>query len=103
MRNSDIASLFEKHATKKAADVAATSNSCSNPVEPVVGEQTRERVIEKIVNPKPPPPPPPPQPSSLPPVYDIDCLPHDPGERQPAQERYIGFKNPKVYYSCIHK
>ena len=109
-RNSDIASLFEKHVAKKAADVAATSNSCSNPVEPVVEEQTRERVIKKIVNPKPPPP-----------VYDIDCLPHDPSERRSilkypvndqdtirrayiaAQERYIGFKNLKVYYSCIHK
>ena len=108
-RNSDIASLFEKHVAKKATDVAATSNSCSNPVEPVVEEQTRERVIKKIVNPKPPPP-----------VYDIDCLPHDPSERRSilkyhvnqdairracitAQEIYIGFKNPMVYYSWIHK
>jgi hypothetical protein len=76
-RNSDIASLFQKHEAKRAATAAATSNNCSpNPVELVVEEQTLERVIEETINPMPPPPP-----SS--PVYDIDRLPHVPGERQP--------------------
>ena len=74
-RNGDIASLFQKHAAKKkAAAVAATSNP--DPIEPVVEEQIHDRVVEEIVNPMPPP-----QPSSLPPVYDINRLPHDPGER----------------------
>jgi hypothetical protein len=80
-RNGDIASLFQKHATKKkAAAAAATSNP--DPVEPVVDEQTHERVVEEIINPMPPPLSPP-QPSSLPPVNDINRLPHDPGERRP--------------------
>ena len=80
-RNEDIASLFQKHATKKKA-AAATATSNPDPVEPAVEEQTHERVVEEIVNPMPPPPPPP-QPSSLPPVYDINRLPHDLGERCP--------------------
>ncbi|KAI5016339.1 hypothetical protein ZWY2020_006190 [Hordeum vulgare] len=80
-RNGDIASLFQNHAAKKKATVdAATSNHSPDPVELVVEEETHERVIEEIVNPMPPPPP---QPSSLPPVYDINRLPHDPGERHP--------------------
>jgi hypothetical protein len=77
-RNSDIASLFQKHEAKKAV-AAATSNNCSpSPVEHVVKEQTLERVIEETVNPMPPPPP-----QSSSPVYDNDRLPHDPGERHP--------------------
>jgi hypothetical protein len=80
-RNSDIASLFQKHEAKKAATAAATSNNCSrNPVEPVMEEHTLERVIEEIVNPMPPSLPQPPSP-----VYDIDFLPHVPGEKQPIQ------------------
>ena len=75
-RNGDIASLFQKHAAKKkAAAAAATSNP--DPIEPVVEEQIHERVVKEIVNPMPPP-----QPSSLPPVYDINRLPHDPGKRR---------------------
>jgi hypothetical protein len=78
-RNGDIASLFQKHeAKKKAAAAAVTSNRSPDPVEPIVEEQTHERVVEEIVNPMPPPPP-----SSLPPVYNINCLPHDQGERRP--------------------
>jgi hypothetical protein len=79
-RNSDIA-FFQKHEAKKAVmATAATSNHSPDPVELVVEEQTLERVIEETVNPMPPPSP---QPSSLPPVYDINRLPHDPGETQP--------------------
>ena len=78
-RNGDIASLFQKHAAKKKA-AAATPTSNPDPVEPVVEEQTHERVVEEIANPMPPSPP---QPSSLPPVYDINRLPRDPGERHP--------------------
>jgi len=85
-RNGDIASLFKKHeAKRKAAAAGATSNRSPDPVVPMVEEQTDERVVEEIENRmlRPPPPPPPAQPSSLPPVYDINRLPHDPGERRP--------------------
>ena len=51
--------------------MAATTSSNPDPVEPVVEEQTHERVVEEIVNPMPPP-----QPSS-----NTNRLPHDPGER----------------------
>ena len=45
-RNSDIASLFQKPETKKAAVAAAATSKCSlDPVEPVVEEQTLGRVI----------------------------------------------------------
>ena len=84
-RNGDIASLFKKHeAKRKAAAAGATSNRSPDPVVPMVEEQTDERVVEEIENRMlRPPPPPPAQPSSLPPVYDINRLPHDPGERRP--------------------
>jgi hypothetical protein len=74
-RDGDIASLFRRHDPKKAA---TTSNSSS--VETVVEEhsQVQQCIIEEVANHMPPPPPPPP-------VYDISCLPHDPGERQPIQ------------------
>ncbi|XP_004986856.1 zinc finger MYM-type protein 1-like [Setaria italica] len=80
-RDGNIASLFQKHeAKRKAAAAAATSNRSSDPVVPVVEEQTRERVVEEIeTHILAPPPPPPPQPSSVPPVYDINRLPQDPG------------------------
>ena len=65
-KNSDIASLFQKHQAKKATAAASASNHSPDPVERVVEEQTHER-IEEIANPMPPPPPPPlPQPSSPP-------------------------------------
>ena len=84
-RNLDIASLFQKHQAKKAAAAAAASNHSPNPIEPVVEEQTHER-IEEITNPMPPPPP---QPSSLPPVYDINHHPHDQGERRPILKYHV--------------
>jgi hypothetical protein len=77
-RNGDIASLFQKHEAKKAVAAVVTSNCSPDPVESVVEEQTHERVVEEIVNPMPLP-----QPSSLPLVYDINRLPHDPSERCP--------------------
>jgi hypothetical protein len=55
------------------AAVAATSNHSSNPVETVVEEQPQARVMEETENTMPPSPP----------VYDINRLPHDPGERHP--------------------
>ena len=65
-KNSDIASLFQKHQAKKATAAASASNHSPDPVERVVEERTHER-IEEIANPMPPPPPPPPpQPSSPP-------------------------------------
>jgi hypothetical protein len=80
-RNSNIASLFQKHAAKKAA--AASS--------PSPAAQEKETIVEKIMDPISPPIPsvpldnvsPPPQ--SAPPVYDINRLPQDPGERQAIQ------------------
>ena len=95
-RDGDIASMFRKHAAKKRASVSS----------PVVEEQNQEqehleeRVIEEVVGPTPtpppsvepvedvllfPPPPSPPAPSPpLPPSgFDVDHLPHDPGERLP--------------------
>ena len=53
-KNSDIASLFQKHQAKKAAAAASASNHSPDPVEGVVEEQTHER-IEEIANPMPPP------------------------------------------------
>ena len=79
-RNSDIASLFQKHTAKKAA---AASNPLLDETSTEEHSQEPERVIEKNANhillPPPPPPPPPPR------VYDINNLPHDPGERHPIQ------------------
>jgi hypothetical protein len=37
-QNSNVASLFQKHATKKAAAAFATSNHSLDPVEPMVEE-----------------------------------------------------------------
>jgi hypothetical protein len=86
-RNGDIAFLFQRHEAKKKAAATTTTSNCSpdpDPVEHVVEEQTHERVAKEIINPMPPPlSPSPPQQSSLPPVYDINRLPQDPGERCP--------------------
>jgi len=75
-RGGDIASLFQKHAAKKA-----TAASNPSPIETMAEEHTQEQesIIEEIANHVPPPPPPPP------PVYEINHLPHDLGERQPIQ------------------
>ena len=84
-RDGDIASLYRKHEAKRkaaAAAAAATSNHSPNSIVPVVEQQTRERVVEETEN-NVVPPPPRPQPPSAQPVYDINRLPHDPGERRP--------------------
>ncbi|XP_066324611.1 uncharacterized protein [Miscanthus floridulus] len=81
-RTGNIASIFQKHEEKRKKEAAvATCNRSSDLVVAVVEEQSHERVVEETQNPvlPPPPPPPPPQPSSVPPVYDINRLPHDPG------------------------
>jgi len=86
-RDGDIASLYRKHEAKRkaaAAAAAATSNHSPNSIVPVVEQQTRERVVEEIEN-NVVPPPPRPQPPSAQPVYDINRLPHDPGERRPIR------------------
>ncbi|XP_066333876.1 uncharacterized protein [Miscanthus floridulus] len=92
-RNGDIASLFQKHAAKKmAAAAAATSNP--DPIEPVVEEQIHERVVEEIG-------------TGLD-TFTVDgwknwnigekALRKHMGSKAhiAAQERYIGFTNPKV-------
>jgi hypothetical protein len=86
-RDGDIASLYRKHEAKRkaaAAAAAATSNHSPNSIVPVVEQQTRERVVEETEN-NVVPPPPRPQPPSAQPVYDINRLPHDPGERRPIR------------------
>ncbi|XP_012703723.1 uncharacterized protein LOC105914997 [Setaria italica] len=87
-RGGDIASLFQKHAAKKAT---AASNTIPSPVETFVEEQNQEHdrvVVEEIADPVPLPPPLQP-PTSQPPVYDINRLPHDPGERQPIESYHV--------------
>jgi hypothetical protein len=67
-RTGDIAALFKKHEAKKlVSSTLATSD-----------EQTSTRHDDASTSPPHPPPPPPPPP---PPAYDINRLPHDPGER----------------------
>ncbi|XP_066320439.1 uncharacterized protein [Miscanthus floridulus] len=83
-RDGDIASLYRKHEAKRkaaAAAAAATSNHSPNSIVPVVEQQTRERVVEETEN-NVVPPPPRPQPPSAQPVYDINRLPHDPGQNR---------------------
>jgi len=82
-RNGDIVSLFQKHAAKKAAAAAAVSSPpAATAATMVEGEpQVQETIIEEIENSRPSSPPP-----VLPPplpVYDINRLPRDPGERLP--------------------
>ncbi|XP_072147817.1 uncharacterized protein [Setaria viridis] len=87
-RGGDIASLFQKHAAKKAT---AASNTIPSPVETFVEEHNQEHdrvVVEEIADPVPLPPPLQP-PTSQPPVYDINRLPHDPGERQPIESYHV--------------
>ena len=88
-RNGDIRSFFCKAAKKPAA---AALNPTPPPVETVVEEQNREdrAEVEEIADPSPllassPPPPP----ASKPPVYDINLLPYDPGERLPIKDYHV--------------
>ncbi|XP_072147483.1 uncharacterized protein [Setaria viridis] len=88
-RGGDIASLFQKHAAKKAATAAAVSNTVTSPVENFAEEQNQEQdgvVVEEITNLVPSPPQPP---ASQTPVYDINRLPRDPSERQPIETYHV--------------
>ncbi|XP_066351634.1 uncharacterized protein [Miscanthus floridulus] len=88
-RNGDIRSFFGKAAKKPAA---AALNPTPPPVETVVEEQNQEdrAEVEEIADPLPPlassPPPPP---ASKPPVYDINLLPYDPGERLLIKDYHV--------------
>ena len=80
-RNGDITSLFQKHAAKKAAVATVSSPPPTTAATMVEGEPQEQGIIEEIENSRPSSPPP-----VLPPplpVYDINRLPHDPGERLP--------------------
>jgi hypothetical protein len=74
-KQGDIASFFRNHAAKKQKFIASSLSpdvtQASTPQ-----EQEKERINEEIMNPMPSAPPPPT-------LYDVSCLPHDPGERQP--------------------
>ncbi|XP_066311304.1 uncharacterized protein [Miscanthus floridulus] len=88
-RNGDIRSFFYKAAKKPAA---AALNPTPPPVETVVEEHNREdrAEVEEIADPSPPPASsPPPPPASKPPVYDINLLPYDPGERLPIKDYHV--------------
>jgi hypothetical protein len=100
-RDGIIASLFQKHIAKKLA--ASSSSPSPVPAATVVEEQIQEqeRIIEEDVNPSLVassvlsesieaedvlPPIPPPIENVLPPqspIYDVNRLPYDPGERLP--------------------
>ena len=100
-RDGSIASLFQKHIAKKLA--ASSSSPSPVPAATVVEEQIQEqeRIIEEDVNPSLVassvlsesseaedvlPPIPPPIENVLPPqspIYDVNRLPYDPGERLP--------------------
>jgi hypothetical protein len=82
-RNGDITSLFQKYSSKKAV---VSSSPAATMVEDE--PQVQERVTEEIMNPIPSSPPsiPTDDVSTQPtPVYDINRLPHDPGERMSIQ------------------
>jgi hypothetical protein len=92
-RSGDIQSLFEK-ATKKADN--ASLNHASPPVETIVVQQNQEedRVEVEEIAPSSSSLPslmslPPPLPASNPPVYDINLLPYDPGERLPIENYHV--------------
>jgi hypothetical protein len=90
-RNGDIASLFQKHAAKKAATAASSPPSNSNI--DVVEDQCQEldRIIEEDVDHTPTPPPP-----AL--VYDINHIPHDPSERLPSKVILLMIKMQFIHY-----
>jgi hypothetical protein len=82
-RNGDIASLFQKYSSKK---VVVSSSPATTVVEDE--PQVQDRVTEEIMNTIPSSPPSIPTDDVSPqptPVYDINRLQHDPGERMPIQ------------------
>jgi hypothetical protein len=86
-RSMDIYMIsFEKAAKKMAT---APLNHAPSPVEAVVGQQNQEdRVkVEEIADPSLSPPPAPP--TSNPPVYDINLLPYDRGERLSIENYHV--------------
>ena len=91
-RNGDIRSLFQ-NAAKKAAVVALNLDPPPAPDQSIVEEHNQEedRVqVEEIADLLPSPPlASPPPPASKPPVYDINCLPYDPGERLPIENYHV--------------
>jgi hypothetical protein len=74
-KQGDIASLLRNHAAKKHKFIASLLSLDVTQVS-TPQEQEEEMVNEEIVNPMPSASPPPT-------LYDVSCLPHDPGERQP--------------------
>jgi hypothetical protein len=100
---------FEK-ATKKATN--ASLNHASPPVETIVGQQNQEedRVeVEEIADPSSPSSsspllmsPPPPLPASNPPMYDINLLPYDPGERLRIENYHVNDQD-AIHRACITK
>ncbi|RLM78968.1 uncharacterized protein C2845_PM12G08030 [Panicum miliaceum] len=105
-RDEDIASMFKKHVAKKRASASSLVVEKKKQEQ----EQQEERVIEEVAGPTPTPPtpslesvenilltppppsPPPPSPSPPPPPpsgFDVDHLPHDPGERLPIASYYV--------------
>ena len=91
-RNGDIRSLFQ-NAAKKAAVVALNPDPPPAPDQSIVEEHNQEedRVqVEEIADPLSSPPlASPPPPASKPPVYDINRLPYDPGERHPILKYHV--------------
>ncbi|XP_066347616.1 uncharacterized protein [Miscanthus floridulus] len=91
-RNIDIR-LFFQNAAKKAVAVALNPDPPLAPDQSIVEEHNQEedRVqVEEIADPLPSPPlASPPPPASKPPVYDINRLPYDPGERLPIENYHV--------------
>ena len=89
-RNGDIASLFRKHEAKK---LAAASSPPPAPATKVIEEEHQEQssvLLEAIEVDVLPPQLQPQTPTPLLlPVYDINRLPHDPGERLPIASYHI--------------
>jgi hypothetical protein len=88
-RGGDIASLFRKHEAKKLATSPSYPSSTPAVNQEQPSNEQEEGVIEENQNHMPSSPPPPTSQSSAPPVYDINRLPHDPGERQPISSYHV--------------
>jgi hypothetical protein len=92
-RDGDIASMFQKHAAKKRASSTLVAEE-HNQVEEE--DTIIEEIVDPAVEPTPAPavtdvlPPRPPQPPSS---YDVDRLPHDPGERLPIASYHANDQN----------